>query len=95
MVKRYPKEFKRECIEYVRKNEDISMSESADNLGVPKSTLQGWLKQADIDDGKSKTSELTSAERLEFQRLKRENRKLKMEAEILKKAAAYFAKDQW
>ena len=84
--KRYPKEFKRECIEYVRKIEDISMSEAADNLGVPNSTLQRWLKQADIDDGKSKTGELTSAERLEFQRLKRENRKLKMEAEILKKA---------
>ena len=93
--KRYPKEFKRECIEYVRKNEDISMSEAADNLGVPNSTLQRWLKQADIDDEKSKTGELTSAERLEFQRLKREVRKLKMEAEILKKAAAYFAKDQW
>ena len=93
--KRYPKEFKRECIEYVRKNEDIPMSEAADNLGVPNSTLQRWLKQADIDEGKSKTGELTSAERLEFQRLKRENRKLKMEAEILKKAAAYFAKDQW
>ena len=71
------------------------MSEAADNLGVPNSTLQRWLKQADIDDGKSKTGELTSAERLEFQRLKREVRKLKMEAEILKKAAAYFAKDQW
>ena len=87
VVKRYPKEFKRECIEYVRKNEDIPMSEAADNLGVPNSTLQRWLKQADIDDGKSKTGELTSYERLEFQRLKRENRKLKMEAEILKKAA--------
>ena len=93
--KRYPKEFKRECIEYVRKNEDIPMSEAADNLGVPNSTLQRWLKQVDIDDGKSKTGELTSAERLEFQRLKREVRKLKMEAEILKKAAAYFAKDRW
>ena len=85
--KRYTKEFKRECIEYVRKNEDISMSEAAENLGVANSTLQRWLKQADIDDEKSKTGELTSAERLDFQRLKRENRKLKMEAEILKKAA--------
>ena len=85
--KRYPKEFKRECVEYVRKNQDISMSAAADNLGIPNSTLQRWLKQADIDDGKSKKGELTSEERLEFQRLKRENRKLKMEAEILKKAA--------
>ena len=63
------------------------MSKAADNLGVPNSTLQSWLEQADIDDGKSKTGALTSAERLEFQRLKRENRKLKMEAEILKKEA--------
>ena len=84
--KRYPKAFKRECIDYVRKNQDIPMSEAADNLGVPNSTLQRWVKQADIDDGNAKKGELTSAERLEFQRLKRENRKLKMEAEILKKA---------
>ena len=93
--KRYSKAFKRECIDYVRKNEDIPMSEAADNLGVPNSTLQRWVKQADIDDGNAKKGELTSAERLEFQRLKREVRKLKMEAEILKKATAYFAKDRW
>ena len=46
------------------------MSESADNLGVPNSTLQRWVKQADIDDRKAKKGELTSAERLELQRLK-------------------------
>ena len=63
------------------------MSEAADNLGTPNSPLQRWLKQADIDDGNSKTGELTSAEISDFQRLKRENRKLKMEAEILKKVA--------
>ena len=63
---RYPKDFKRECVEYVRKNQDISMSEAADNLGIPNSTIQKWLKQADIDDGKSKTGELTSAERFDF-----------------------------
>ena len=71
------------------------MSEAAVNLGISNTTLHRWIKQADIDDGKSKTGNLTSAERVEFQRLKREVRKLKMEADILKKAAAYFAKDQW
>ena len=45
--KRYSKAFKRECIDYVRKNQDIPMSEAADNLGVPNSTLQRWVKQAD------------------------------------------------
>ena len=40
------------------------MSEAADNLGVPNSTLQRWLKQANIDDRKSKTGELTSAKRI-------------------------------
>ena len=64
--KRYPKAFKRECIDYVRKNQDIPMSEAADNLGVPNSTLQRWVKQADIDDRNAKKRELTSAERLEF-----------------------------
>ena len=66
--KRYSKECKRECIDYVRKNQDIPTSEAAENLGVPNSTLQRWVKQVDIDDGNAKTGELTSAERLDFQR---------------------------
>jgi transposase len=82
--KRYPKAFKRECVDYVRKNKDIPVSEAADNLGVPNSTLQRWVKQADIDDGISKSGALTSVEKLEFQRLKREVRKRKIEAENLK-----------
>jgi transposase len=85
--KRYPKAFKRECVDYVRKNQDIPVSEAADNLGVPNSTLQRWVKQADIDDGISKSGALTSVEKLEFQRLKREVRKRKIEAKIFKKAA--------
>ena len=68
--KRYPKAFKRECVDYVRKNQDIPVSEAADNLGVPNYTLQRWVKQADIDDGISKSGALTSVEKLEFQHLR-------------------------
>ena len=92
--KRYSEKFKKEAVQYVTENK-LSVSQAAKNLKLNLTTLQRWVKQAQIDAGKSKQGELTSAERLEFRRMKRELRQIKMENEILKKAAAYFAKDQW
>jgi transposase len=92
--KRYSETFKKEAVQYVKDN-DISASQAARNLNLNLTTLQRWVKQAQVDAGKGKKGELTSAERLEFRRMKRELRRLKMEAEILKKATAYFARDQW
>lgn len=63
----------------------------AEDLGISDATLHGWLKQADIDEGR--TDGLTSDERAELVQLRRTNRVLSMENEILKRAAAFFARE--
>jgi transposase len=55
-------------------------------------TIRNWAHQADLDEGRS-TDGLTTEERTELRRLRRENRQLKIEREILKKAAAWFARE--
>ena len=55
-------------------------------------TIRNWVKQSDLDLG-VRADGLTSDEREEFRRLKRENKQLKLEREILKKAAAWFARE--
>ena len=65
----------------------------AQDLDLTESALRQWIKRADIDAGNGPASALTSTERDELTRLRRENRRLTMEREILKKAAAFFAKE--
>ncbi|MGA3361729.1 MAG: IS3 family transposase [Solirubrobacteraceae bacterium] len=79
----YPEEFRREAIELVRLNEK-PLVQIAKDLGVSDMTLRNWIKQADVDAGKRQG--LTSDEREELRALRRENRTLRMEREILKKA---------
>jgi len=55
--------------------------------------MRTWLRQADIDEGKGPAGALTTAEREELADLRRENKTLRLEREILKKAAAFFAKE--
>ena len=55
--------------------------------------MRTWLRQADIDEGKGPAGALTTAEREELAGLRRENKTLRLEREILKKAAAFFAKE--
>ena len=55
--------------------------------------VRNWVNHAEIDEGRGGQGELTTAERQELQRLRRENKQLQMEREILKKAAAFFAKE--
>ena len=95
--KTYTKAFKQECVQYMHNNLSMTFAEAAENLGIPASTLQRWYKNAMVEVENPKTGTITtmSAEQLELQQLRKENRRLKMEAEILKKAAAFFAKDQW
>jgi len=66
----------------------------ARDLDLTESALRTWVKQADIDEGRGPKGVLTSDEREELRRLRRENRTLEMEREFLKKAAAFFAKEQ-
>lgn len=67
------------------------MAQVARNLGIHYETLRLWLRQADVDGGRR--DGLTTSEREELARLRRENRTLKEEREILKKAAAFFAQE--
>lgn len=68
------------------------VAEIASDLGISDSCLRNWMRQADLDEGR-RTDGLTTAERDELTRLRRELRVAKLENEILKRAAAYFAKE--
>ena len=63
----------------------------AHDLGVSVETLRAWVKQDDVDGGRREG--LTTEEREELRQLRRENRLLKMERDVLKKAAVFFAKE--
>jgi transposase len=65
----------------------------ARDLGISVSGLGRWVEQARADQGKSKRGTLTSEEKEELARLRKEVRELRLEREILKKAAAFFAKE--
>lgn len=87
---RYPREFKEQAIELVRLGQQ-SVARIAVDLGISDQTLRNWVKQADIDEGRR--DGVTSDEQAEIVRLRRRNRVLEMEIEILKRAAAYFARE--
>lgn len=70
-----------------------SIAQVADDLGIHRSLLSLWVRRAKIDLGKGPKGALTTSEREELAQLKKENRTLKMERELLKKAAAFFAKE--
>jgi transposase len=84
-------EFKQETVRLVRAG-GKSIAEVARDLELTESAVRNWVRQAEIDEGHGR-GELTTAEREELQRLRRENKRLQMEREILKKAAAFFAKE--
>jgi transposase len=87
----YPDEFKREAIELVGISSK-SQHQIAEDLGISDVTLRNWVKQAERDEGK-RPGGLSTDEREELARLRRENQTLRMEREILKKAAAFFARE--
>ena len=86
----YSKEFKREAVQLLRSS-DRSVPQLAKELGVSEGSLRNWASQLDVDEGK--TAGLSSDERDELRRLRREVKVLAEEREILKKAAAFFASE--
>ena len=88
----FTNEFKAGAVELVIR-EGKSVPEVAKDLDLTESALYEWVKRAKADQGKGKSGVLITAEREELSRLRKENRELKMERDILKKAAAFFAKE--
>lgn len=87
--KPYPREFREDAVRLYRSSGKSLLTVSKE-LGIAGESLRKWVKQIDIDAGRRRDG-LTSDEREELRRLRRENRTLQQEREILKKAAAFFA----
>jgi transposase len=86
----YAPEFRHRMVELVRAGREPE--ELAKEFEPSAQAIRNWVKQADVDEGRREDG-LTSAEREELRRLRRENRQLREEREILAKAAAWFARE--
>ena len=84
----YPEEFRREAVQMLRAGR--TPRELAESLGVSQQTLRNWRRQDQVDR-RERGDGLTSDEREELRRLRRENVRLKQERDLLKRAAAFFA----
>jgi transposase len=84
-------QFRRRAVELARQRSK-PIAELAKELGISESCLRNWLAQAEVDDKGSQTR-LTSTEKKELVELRRDKRRLELEVEILKRAAAYFARE--
>ncbi len=92
MPRPYPKEFREGAVTLARQGER-PVSAIAKELGIAESCLRNWLKQDQVDR-RVRDDGATSAEREELRRLRRENARLREEREILRKAAAFFAREE-
>ena len=86
----YPEEFRREAVALVR-SDGRTIPEIAKSLQISDQTLRNWVRQADVDIGGREG--LSSDEREELRRLRKENRTLRQEKEVLAKATAFFARE--
>ena len=84
------REFRRRAVELARRREK-PIAQIARDLGIAESGLRRWMAQADVDEGNR--DGLSSGERKELVELRRKNRVLETEVEILKRASAYFARE--
>lgn len=91
MPRPHTPEFRQRAVELARMREK-PVAQIAEDLGISDSCLRNWMKQADLDEGR-RSDGLASAERDELVKLRRELRVVKLENEILKRAAAYFAQE--
>lgn len=88
MPKPYPKEFRDDVVAVARKRE-VSLKQIATDFGISEACLSNWLKKADIEDGNRPGT--TDADRTEVRELKKRNRLLEQENEVLRRAAAYLS----
>jgi len=86
----HPPEFRQRAVELARLREK-PVAQIAKDLGISDSCLRNWMAQADVDEGRKEG--LSSDERAELVRLRRELRVKEMEIEILKRASAFFARE--
>jgi transposase len=87
----YPQQFREQAVRLVRESKK-TVEQIAKDLGISHQSLRNWVKQIDLDSGR-RADGLTMEEREEIRRLRRENRILREERDILKKAAAFFVKE--
>jgi transposase len=91
--KKYPKEFKLDAVSLVVE-QGYGVTEAAKSLGIHQALLSRWIKEHQEPDGQAfRGNGKLSAEQAEIRLLKEENKRLKMEKEILKKAAVFFAQE--
>ena len=90
MNKHYPPEFKADVVAMALKGE-VTKRQIAEDVGISETTLHRWIGQFEVDQGEREGT--SSDERDELRQLRKDKRRLEQENEILRRAAAYFAKD--
>ncbi len=88
MAKQYPKEFRDDVVAVARRGQ-APINQIAKDFGVSEASLHNWIKKADVEDGVRPGQ--TEAERSEVRELKKRNRLLEQENEVLRRAAAYLS----
>lgn len=86
-------EFRAEAVRLTQVG-DRSITKVAEDLDLTETSLREWVKRSEVDAGRGAPEDLTTTEREELARLRRENKTLRMEREILKQAATFFAKER-
>ena len=89
-TKPYPQEFRDEVVAIARRRE-VSIRQIARDFGISEPAVYDWLKKADDKDGVSAPSSNDASDDVELRELKRRNRQLEQELEVLRRATAYFS----
>lgn len=91
--RQFTPEFRAEAVRLTQVG-DRTIAKVAEDLDLTETSLREWVKRAEVDAGRGAPGVLTTSEREELARLRRENKTLRMEREILKQAATFFAKER-
>ncbi len=93
MPKPYPREFRDDVVRVARnRDEGVTLDQIAADFGIHPMTLSKWMRQADVDEGVKRGA--TTTESAELRELRRRNRLLEQENEVLRRAAAYLSQAQ-